>query len=61
MSFTQCFLDLDTNIFKILSESAIFDDIIKGRKGAILLDNKNNLTSIKDITLLYLFPCCKIL
>ena len=59
MSFTQCFLDLDTNIFKILSESAIFDDIIKGRKGAILLDNKNNLTPIVRTTSSYESPAQK--
>jgi hypothetical protein len=59
MSFTQCFLDLDTNIFKILSESAIFDDIIKGRKGAILSDNKNNLIPIVRTTSSYASPAQK--
>ena len=59
MPFTQYFLDLDTNIFKILSESTVFDDIIKGRKGAILSDDANNLIPIVRTTSSYTLPAQK--
>jgi hypothetical protein len=57
--FTQYSLDLDTDIFNILSKSTVFDDIAKGRKGAILLDNANNLIPIVRTTSPYSFPAQK--
>ena len=56
MSFTQYYLDFDKDIYKILSETSVFDDIIKGRKGAILLDNRNELVPIVRTTSSYTSP-----
>lgn len=53
-------LDID-NSFNELTESIIFEDIAKGRKGAILVNNKNNLIPIVRTTTNYNNPVQKFL
>jgi hypothetical protein len=56
INFSQYILDLPNNIFKILSETTIFDDIAKGRKGAVILDKKYDLIPIVRTTSSYNSP-----
>ncbi len=57
--FSKYILDFDTNLFDQLSKSNQFDDITKGRKGAILLDCKNDLIPLVRTTTGYREPAQK--
>jgi hypothetical protein len=54
--FEKYFLDYKTNIFDELSRSIEYEDITKGRKGAILVDCKNDLIPLVRTTTNYKKP-----
>jgi len=49
-------LDIETNLFDELSSSTTFEDVGKGRKGAIIVNIKNNLIPIIRTTTNYNNP-----
>ena len=57
--FTKFTINYQTNIFEELSKSIEFEDIITGRKGANLVDYKNNLVPIVRTTIGYNKPSQK--
>lgn len=57
--FNKHIIDTETNFFKEFSESIEFEDITKGRKGAVLVDYKENLMPIVRTTTNYRKPCQK--
>ena len=54
--FNKKILNFDINLFKQLSESVIFEDIFDGRKGAILVDKKDELIPLVRSTTVYNRP-----
>jgi hypothetical protein len=56
MFFPQFLLHFKKDVFKILSEMTNFDELNKGRKGSILLDNRNELLPIVRTTSSYISP-----
>ena len=59
--FTKFIIDYQKNIFEELSKSIEFDDLIVGRKGANIVDYKNNLVPIVRTTTNYNKPTQKFL
>lgn len=57
--FSKYIINSDTNLFNDLSTSVDFEDITIGRKGAILIDNNNNLIPIVRTTTNYNKPAQK--
>lgn len=51
--FLQSIIDLEENLFNELSQSANFENITKGRKGAVLIHSNNNLIPIVRTTTIY--------
>ncbi len=51
--FKKNIIETPTNLFEELSNSADFEDITKGRKGANLVDKNNNLIPIVRTTTVY--------
>ncbi len=54
--FRKFIIDIKTNSFEELSNSTDFEDIVNGRKGAILVDYKNDLVPIVRTTTIYNKP-----
>jgi hypothetical protein len=54
--FNKKVLNFDINLFNQLSESVIFEEIIDGRKGAILVDKKDELIPLVRSTTVYNRP-----
>jgi hypothetical protein len=54
--FNKKILSMDNNLFKKLTESIIFEEIIDGRKGAILVDKKDDLFPLVRSTTIYNKP-----
>src|SRR5579863_5668420 len=59
--FEKYFLDYKTNIFDELARSIEYEDITKGRKGAILVDCKNDLIPLVRTTTNYKKPAQRFL
>jgi hypothetical protein len=59
--FRKFIIDIDLNLFDELSNSSNFEDICKGRKGAILVNYKNELVPIVRTTTIYNNPAQKFL
>lgn len=57
--FSKYIINSDTNLFNELSTSIDFEDIAIGRKGAILIDNNNDLIPIVRTTTNYNKPAQK--
>ena len=57
--FTKIILDYKKNLFQKLSEITDFENIIKGREGAVLVDVKNDLIPLVRTTTKYLKPAQK--
>jgi hypothetical protein len=51
--FIKKTLDIETNLFDELLTSTEFDDVIKGRQGAVLVDYKNEIAPIVRTTTSY--------
>lgn len=54
--FKKIILDIDTNLFESLEKSINFENIAKGRKGAVLVNYKNDLVPIIRTTTPYNNP-----
>jgi len=59
--FTKFILDFPTNLFNQLSNSTQFENVNSGRKGANLVDFKNNLIPLVRTTTVYHIPNQKFL
>jgi hypothetical protein len=59
--FNKFILDFPTNLFEQLSKSIGFEDINNGRKGANIIDYKNNLVPLVRTTTTYHIPNQKFL
>ena len=57
--FTKINLDNKTNLFPELLSITEFEDITKGRKGAILVDNRKDLIPLVRTTTKYIKPVQK--
>lgn len=57
--FTKIKLDYDTNLFQKLCETTDFENIVKGRQGAVIVDYKNELIPLVRTTTKYSKPVQK--
>ena len=59
--FEKFIIETDTNLFNELSNSINFEDVAKGRKGAVLVNCQNDLVPIVRTTSIYNHPAQKFL
>jgi hypothetical protein len=59
--FEKFIINYQKNLFEDLSNSTNFENVINGRKGAILVDYKNNIVPMVRTTTIYNNPVQKFL